>query len=74
VDNNIYFQQIKNSATDIKYYELSIAFSTLKTVLEYYFKIHLLTEELKDRLLEKISLTKDIDTCCFFFYMGEVIE
>jgi len=74
VDNNIYFQQIKNSSTDHKLYQFNIAFATIKKVMSSYRDYRVITDIEETMFLEKIALTKDINNCCVYFYLGGIIE
>ena len=62
VEQNIYFQQIENSGADKKYFELNIAFTTIKNIISYYRQIHVMSEAEESMLLEKIELTSDINS------------
>jgi hypothetical protein len=74
VEQNIYFQQIENSASEKKYFELNIAFTTLQNILSYYRQIHVVSEIEETMLMEKIAQNSNVNTCCVFMYMGEVTE
>ncbi len=72
VSNNIYFQQIVNSSTDYKMYEFNISFATMKTMINLYQYAGVISEMEVGIILEKIALTKDINTCCLFLDMAEI--
>jgi len=72
IGNNIYFQQIANSSTDHKRFQMNISFSTLETLLAVYKNAYVIDNMEYDILCEKIALAKDLISGIVFFEMAEI--
>ena len=72
VRDNIYIQQIENSSSDHKTYELNIAFGTIETIVKIYGQTKVIALSEYENIFEKITYTRDIKSCCLFFFLAEV--
>ena len=68
VENNIYIQQIKHQSDHYTINTLHFCVVNIEKVVGFYSENEVITEDEKEYILKNISLKKDLDTCCFFFY------
>jgi hypothetical protein len=66
-EENIYFQQLKNSKTDIIYRNLMISITSIKTLVHFYKRRNIIDELQEEYILNNIGRHKNIENCIVFF-------
>jgi hypothetical protein len=68
-DNNIYFQQIRNSTESKDEKRFNIGIGKIRTVVNMYKNRNVITDAEEEFILNEISRTKSPDSCCVFFFL-----
>lgn len=66
-EENIYFQQLKNSKTDIIYRNLMISVTSIKTLVHFYKRQNIIDELQEEYILNTVGRHKNIENCIVFF-------
>ena len=71
-ENNVYFNMIKNSITDVPVYQLSAVVTSINTLIELFVKDNIITPHEKEIIIEGVKRTKDINSTVAFFYLDKI--
>ncbi|MEI6815643.1 MAG: hypothetical protein WCL14_03455 [Bacteroidota bacterium] len=74
IADNSYFQQILNSSKDPTMLEMYLGISTIRTAIGFYEKCKIISEESKTYILNVLSKSRDLNTCCLFLYYNIKME
>ncbi len=68
-EENIYFQQIRNSDADKRVSTLMIGLTSIRTLVFYYWYQRVITIEMRTYIINEIEKHKSADSCSLFFYV-----
>ena len=73
IDNNIYFQKIKNTEKNTTTLQLNLCITSLNVIIDYYKVSEDIKPYMASTLKDKLRLTTDLDSCKFFYFI-DIIE
>ncbi|MEI6817394.1 MAG: hypothetical protein WCL14_12345 [Bacteroidota bacterium] len=68
-DENVYFQQIKNSTADKRISTLRIGITSVRSLVYYYWVRNVISIEMRTYIINEIEKHKSADSCSLFFYV-----
>jgi hypothetical protein len=68
-NENLYFQQIKNSVQDVQIYCLHLGYSRIRRIVEYYRNFNMITASEEAYINSTIARHRDVDSLVFLFFI-----